>query len=114
MSRDITISILLDFYKELLTAKQANALDLYYNMDYSLSEIAENVGVTRQGVRAFIKKGEDHLKEFESKLRMVQRFMTIENAVEKLRELNKSVDKALSDEINKYIDIISKANDMEL
>lgn len=77
MAKDLSVSILLDFYGELLTVKQQQALDGYYNRDLSLSEIAEDMQVSRQGVRSFIKDGEEHLNEFENKLHLSARFAQI-------------------------------------
>lgn len=90
MAKDLSISVLLDFYGELLTKKQAEAIDLYYNQDLSLAEIAEETGVSRQGVRAFIKQGEAHLAEFEEKLGMAKRFAEISSLVEEAEGLAKS------------------------
>ncbi len=86
MAKDLTVSILLDFYGELLTPKQAEALELYYNQDLSLAEIAEGMNVSRQGVRAFIKQGEGHLAEFEEKLGMAKRFAEISRLVDEIEE----------------------------
>ena len=58
VAKNLKISDLLDFYGECLTEKQRNFLDYYYNDDLSLSEIAENESITRQGVRDAIKRGE--------------------------------------------------------
>ncbi|MBR4720890.1 MAG: DNA-binding protein [Clostridia bacterium] len=77
MAKNLSAGVLLDFYGELLTEKQQKALDLYYNEDLSLAEIAEEMQVSRQGVRAFIKDGEEHLYEFEKKLGMLRRFSDI-------------------------------------
>jgi len=70
MKDNLNTSLLLDFYGNLLTEKQRDALDMYYNMDLSLGEIAEEIGVTRQGVRDAIKKGEERLLLFEEKVGM--------------------------------------------
>ena len=86
LAKDLSVSVLLDFYGELLTPKQAESLDLYYNQDLSLAEIAEDTGVSRQGVRAFIKQGEAHLMNFEEKLGMARRFAEITKLVEELEE----------------------------
>lgn len=59
MEKDLSIAVLLDFYGDLLTEKQARAIDLYYNEDLSLAEIAEPLGISRQGVRDSIKRGEN-------------------------------------------------------
>ena len=56
MAKDLGITILLDFYGDMLTEKQRDFLGYYYNDDLSLSEIAENEGITRQGVRDSIKR----------------------------------------------------------
>ena len=84
MAKDLAVSVLLDFYGELLTPKQAEALDLYYNQDLSLAEIADDTGVSRQGVRAFIKQGEAHLVNFEEKLGMAKRFAEISKLVSEI------------------------------
>lgn len=54
--KDIKISILMDIYHPLLTEKQYDVLDMYFNLDYSLSEIAENESISRQGVLDIIKE----------------------------------------------------------
>ncbi len=81
MAKDLSIALLLDFYGELLTEKQAAALDLYYNQDLSLAEIAEPMAITRQGVRDFIKRGERQLVELEEKLGLAARFGRLQEAV---------------------------------
>ncbi len=68
MSKDLSMAVLLDLYGSLLTEKQLDALDLYYNQDFSLSEIAENDDISRQGVRDAIKRGEKQLIQLEEKL----------------------------------------------
>ena len=65
MPKDLSISALLDFYGPFLSEKQRNLLHHYYNEDLSLSEIAENEQITRQGVRDLIKRGELQLKRYE-------------------------------------------------
>lgn len=77
MGKDLTIAMLHDFYGELLTEKQSRAIDLYYNEDLSLAEIAEPLGVTRQGVRDAIKRGEKQLLEYEEKLGLITRFLNV-------------------------------------
>ena len=68
MAKDLQMSMLLDFYGGLLTEKQQNAIDLYYNQDLSLSEIAEDAGITRQGVHDAIRRGEAELLALEEAL----------------------------------------------
>ena len=71
MAANIYISVLLDRYGPILSEKQFRILDGYYNNDLSLSEIAENEGITRQGVCDTIKRCETQLTELEDKLKLV-------------------------------------------
>ena len=73
MEDKVKISILLEIYGNLLTDKQKNLLDDYYNNDLSLSEIAENNEITRQAVRDILKKGEKKLFEYEEKLGIMKK-----------------------------------------
>lgn len=78
--KNMNISFLLDFYGDVLTEKQQEILDLYYNEDLSLAEIAESNELTRQGVRHVIKKAEDTLMDLESKLGLANRFVKLGSA----------------------------------
>lgn len=73
MSKNLDYAILFDIYAPLLTDKQRETLDLYYNEDLSLGEIAESTGVTRQAVMGCIQKSEQHLDELESKMGLADR-----------------------------------------
>lgn len=73
MEKNIEISILSQIYKNMLTEKQFEILDEYYNSDFSLSEIAENYNITRQAVRDNIKSGEIKLYDLEEKLGLMQK-----------------------------------------
>ena len=81
MEKNVEVSMLLQIYGELLTEKQYRVIDYYYNEDLSLSEIAENEEITRQGVRDIIKKGEKKLFEYEEKL--VQHILVNLNKIQK-------------------------------
>ncbi len=90
MEKNVQISILCQLYGKLLTEKQYEFLDDYYNNDLSLSEIAENNNITRQAVRDIIKKGEKKLFEYEEKLLFMKRTLNQEKKIEKvLVELTK-------------------------
>jgi predicted DNA-binding protein YlxM (UPF0122 family) len=78
VEKDLKIGLLLDFYGSLLHEKQRQVIEYYYNEDYSLSEIAELTGITRQGVRDSLKRGEATLREIEEKLRFEERFRAME------------------------------------
>lgn len=73
MKKDIHISFLADYYGSLLSQKSLEILRLYYDKDYSLSEIAELHSITRQGVRDYLKKAATTLLKLESNLRFVER-----------------------------------------
>lgn len=70
MNKNLEMSILLDLYGGLLTDKQRDVLEFYYNNDLSLAEIAEHYGISRQGVHDSIKRGEDSLLNFEEVLHL--------------------------------------------
>ena len=89
MEKKIEISMLLDLYKGLLTCKQAETMDFYYNEDLSLSEIAENLGITRQGVRDALVKGEKTLLEAEEKLGLGKKIENLETRLKKINGLIK-------------------------
>ena len=97
MEKNVKISILCDLYGKLLTEKQFEFLNDYYNNDLSLSEIAENNQITRQAVRDIIKKGEKKLFEYEEKLSFMKRMSNQEKTIEHvLTELTK-IEKTSSD-----------------
>lgn len=85
MSKDLDVAILLDFYGGMLTDKQRDVIDLYYNQDLSLSEIAEHEGITRQGVRDSIKRGEVFLYELEDKLKLFENYIETQKTLQNIR-----------------------------
>lgn len=80
----LELCLLFDFYGEMLTDKQRELFDLYYNEDLSLSEIAEHAGITRQGVRDAVVRAEHMLTALEDKLHLVSRYGKIDQHVEAL------------------------------
>ena len=87
MAKDFEMGYLLDFYGEVLTPKQREMLNQYYNDDLSLSEIGENFGITRQGARDAIKHGETTLKELEAKVGFAARYRRVQEKLEELEQL---------------------------
>ena len=85
-SDTFTMSMLFDFYGELLTEKQKELFDLYYNEDLSLSEIAEQAEISRQGVRDAIVRAETILRDTEDRLHLVRRYGGVEARVRKIAE----------------------------
>ena len=82
MAKNLQISFLLDFYGEMLTEKQREMIEYYYNDDLSLAEIADNEGITRQGVRDSIKRAEAQLLEMEERLGLARRFREMQAGLE--------------------------------
>lgn len=89
------MTMLFDFYGEILTQRQKEFFDLYYNEDLSLGEIAENCGISRQGVRDVIMRAEAAMQEIEDKTGLIRRFMqmqpkiaAIEEAAQQIKTIN--------------------------
>ena len=88
MDKKVEISILLEIYGKLLTEKQNEYMNYYYNEDLSLSEIAENEGITRQAVMRILQKSSKKLEEYEQKLQIMEKQKQIKKFIES-NELDK-------------------------
>lgn len=111
MAKNMKVALLLDFYGDLLTEKQRDSLEFYYNDDLSLGEIAANLGISRQGVRDNIKRAEAVLFEMEDKLCLAEKFSEIKKRLKTVREAVDVIDRKnmriyRSDEINESIKLI--------
>lgn len=115
MEERIKISMLLDFYGQLLTDKQKDLMDLYYNDDLSLSEISEITNTSRQAIFDLIKRCQKMLLEYETALRLYERNLDLnlmkDHIMEKLSELevdlnDKSKLQLVNDIKNELIDKI--------
>lgn len=91
MAKNLEISYLLDFYGDVLTDKQREAMEEYYNADLSLAEIAEGLGITRQGVRDAVKRGEATLVELEEKIGAVGRYRALADQLDQLEHLLRDI-----------------------
>lgn len=105
MAKNLEIPFLLDFYGEMLTKKQHDFLIYYYEEDLSLSEIAENEGITRQGVRDSIKRAESQLFDMEERLGLAKRFNEMKKGIDEIIECAEAINiynlnHSLSIEIN--------------
>jgi predicted DNA-binding protein YlxM (UPF0122 family) len=115
MEKNLVYTELLDIYKGLLTEKQAEAMEYYYDQDYSLSEISEIMDISRQGVRDFIKRGEAVMDEMEAKLNLVGLFRKV-SEIERCASELKATNKRLSEskEIARLCDdILGKVKEIE-
>lgn len=109
MEKHVEISMLCQIYGKLLTEKQYEFINDYYNNDLSLSEIAENSNITRQAVRDVIKKGENKLFEFEEKLLFMKRMLNQEKQIQEiLIELSKIQETSSDKKIEKILNNIRK------
>ena len=86
MAKNLTLSLLLDFYGPLLTEKQRTVASLYYDEDLSLSEIAQAQQISRQGVRDALKRAEQQMLELEQTLGLAQRFRAITAGLDEIAE----------------------------
>lgn len=93
MGKDLKISLLLDFYGQMLTDKQREVVELYYNEDLSLAEIAGHSGITRQGVRDSIKRAECQLTDCEEKLGLMARFHEIQAGLNEIIQQAEEIQK---------------------
>ena len=85
------MTLLFDFYGELLTERQREFFDLFYNEDLSLSEIAENAGISRQGVRDAIVRGERYMQEIEDKTHIIRRFLQMGERLETIQQAAENI-----------------------
>ena len=109
MEEKVKISMLIETYGKLLTEKQNQILNDYYNNDLSLSEIAENLDITRQAVRDNLKKGENKLFEYEEKLNIMKKTMEQEEKIAIiLSEINHIKAKSSDKEVSKILEHIRK------
>lgn len=86
VEKRVAINWLMDFYGPLLTENRAKLLRLYCEEDLSLSELAEEAGITRQGVHDALTRAQAQLEEYERKLGLVARYRRLEDAVSKCRD----------------------------
>ena len=78
---------------------------MYYNEDFSLSEVAEQIGISRQGVRDIIKKSEEELLFYEERLGLAQKLQSVEKQADKLSAMAEKAD--LSQDMRNEIDILT-------
>ena len=82
--KNLEMSFLLDFYGDILSERRRSVMNMYYNEDLSLSEIASEIGISRQGVRDLIKKSEEELSLLEEKLGLAEKFERVKLCADKL------------------------------
>lgn len=111
MDKNVRICLLFSFYRNMLTKRQIDCVDLYYNEDLSLAEISELLGITRQGVRDNIKRAEHTMNDTEERLGLVSKFLGISEKLAKIDDIIREIEKSpnvryLSDDIKHKINDI--------
>lgn len=111
MAKELKFVLLLDCYGELLTEHQRNVMELYYCDDLSLSEIGEPMGITRQGVRALVKRTEGLLLNYEEKLGFAGRLGKMRSCFEALEESAAQINDAelsarITEQIHKGMELL--------
>ena len=110
-------SLLHDFYGQLLTDRQQQVMKLYHEENLSLSEIAREFGISRQGVHDTLKSAEKTLTGYETKLGLVEKFKKTEGAVKEIDDIidriisENNIDKASKNKLNSIKIIIDEINE---
>lgn len=99
MAKDLNMCVLLDIYGGLITEKQAEIMDYYYNQDFSLAEISEHLNITRQGVRDAIKRAEQALSACEEKLKLSDKYESNRIITKRIDEILEEIDKLNKNEL---------------
>ena len=93
----LQLTLLYDFYGELLTEKQKQVYELHYQNDLSLTEIGEDLSISRQAVRDQLKRTEKILLDYEEKLQLVSRFQAQKKAVQEMKRIMEGLEKKSPD-----------------
>ena len=107
MEKFVEQGYLYDFYGELLTERQQQVYESVVLEDYSLSEVAEDLGISRQGVHDMIKRCNKTLEEYEQKLHLVEKFVVIREKVSQIHELVREKDTIDQEELLGRLEAIS-------
>lgn len=112
--KNMRIAYLLDFYHDVLDEHTAAVMKSYYNDDLSLAEIAGDVGISRQGIRHLIKKGEERLEFLEERLGLAKHYTELDGVCESLTDIKTELESAglsnVAEKISSVIGIISKGS----
>lgn len=123
MEKNIKVALLFDFYRNVLTPRQIECIDLHYNEDLSLAEISEHLGITRQGVRDNIVRAEKTLFDIEERLGLAARFLSIKDSLRRVDSIiseieaspdNRYLSDSVKHKINEILLIIHNINEIEI
>lgn len=122
MEKNVEVSLLFGFYKRMLTERQADTVELYYNEDLSLAEVGTELGISRQGVRDNLKRAEAILYDTEARLGLVKRFLEIKTRLGEIDSIIAEIEQSseakslpvyIKKQINKILEIIAEISDEE-
>lgn len=113
MDKVTVITLMFDFYGQLLTERQQKFIELYYGNDYSLGEIAETYGVSRQAVHDTLKRAENMLQSYEQKLHLVNKFLTQRSKLAEAARLLKSCTGEATGEVIRAREILQEVLEMD-
>ena len=105
----VKMLLLFDYYGEMLTERQRMCLDLRYNQDMSLAEIAQELGVSRQGVHDNIIRAEAHLQKMESKTGCVRRDLQSRDAMQNILTSVEALKNHADPQVREVAAVIAKA-----
>ncbi len=108
--KNLTLGYLLDFYGELLPERKRTVMDMYYNEDLSLAEIAQEIGISRQGARDIIKKAEEELFFYEEKLGLAKKLKDVHACASDIELCSRecSLPDSLKDKIHTLISLVEQ------
>ena len=107
MKQVYEISLLYDFYGELLTEHQQNVYEDVVLNDYSLSEVAQDQGISRQGVHDLVKRSTRILEEYEEKLHLVEKFVAVREKVHEIHGLTQHYEEKDLNQVMNRIETLS-------
>jgi predicted DNA-binding protein YlxM (UPF0122 family) len=122
LEKNVEVSLLFSFYGRMLTDRQADTVELYYNEDLSLAEVGAELGISRQGVRDNLKRAEAILYDTEEKLGLVQKFLGIKSKLLEIDRIiaeiesspeSKNLSVSIKKQINSILTIVEEINDAE-
>lgn len=108
MERIVELSLLYDFYGELLKEHQKEIFEDYILNDWSLSEIAADKGISRQGVHDTVKRCSRQLEEYEKRLKLIEKFQNAKIKVNRIRTLSEKLKKISNGDLIKEVDLIEE------
>lgn len=107
-NKNVNMSLLVDFYGDMLSDKQREAMELYYNEDLSLAEVADITGLTRPGVRDRLVKSEAILHNLEEKLGLLRRFEEMTEEIGRITEVLEAHKNGKTVDLDDIIDRLKK------